>query len=95
MLNKVLICAGTFENKNIGDYIQSVAQEQFFQHIDGFVEREHLDQVISSQRINVIMNGWFMWNPKNFPPASCINPLFISFHLTPKICELFFYKINY
>lgn len=34
--------------KNIGDYIQSLAQEQYWDKIDLIVDREHLDEV--SQR---------------------------------------------
>lgn len=29
------------------------------------------------------MNGWFMWYPQQFPPRNNVNPLYISFHLTP------------
>ena len=86
-MNGLLICSGEGKTKNIGDYIQSVAQEQFFDNIDCFVEREHLDTYVSSERTNLIMNGWFMWHPENFPPSENINPLFISFHIVPSIAS--------
>lgn len=88
-MNGILICSGVGKTKNIGDYIQSVAQEQFFEHTDCYVEREHLDTFTAKEKVNVIMNAWFMWNPENFPPSEIINPLFISFHLVPTISERF------
>ena len=90
-MNGLLKRSGTqSKTKNIGDYIQTVAQEQFWDKVDRYVEIEELDSVESDEKINVIMNGWYMWNPKNFPPSDCINPLFISFHLNPKCAADFF-----
>lgn len=88
--NGILVCFGSSSEKNIGDYIQSVAQEQFWEKTDCFCEREELNKIDSKDRINLIMNGWFMWNPENFPPSDCINPLFISFHIVPLIADRFF-----
>lgn len=89
-MNGLLICSGTSRSKNIGDYIQSIAQEQFWEHVDRYVERETLDTIESEEKINLIMNGWYMWEPKNFPPSECINPLFISIHINAKIEDEFF-----
>ena len=89
-MNGLLKCSGTSDTKNIGDYIQTVAQEQFWGKVDCYVEREELNSIHSEEKINVIMNGWYMWQPKNFPPAVCINPLFVSFHLNPKAATDFF-----
>ena len=89
-MNGILICSGTGKTKNIGDYIQSVAQEQFWNKVDCFVERESLNTINSEEAINVIMNGWYMWNPKNFPPSDCLNPLFVSLHINPKCATDFF-----
>lgn len=85
--NGVLVCAGTNTVKNIGDYIQSVAQEQFYDRVDTYVERESLDIFFSEEKTNVIMNAWFMWNPEHFPPSSSINPLFVSMHIVPSIAD--------
>lgn len=79
--NGLLICAGSGSVKNIGDYIQSVAQEQFYDHVDTYVEREALDTFFSDGKTNVIMNAWFMWRPEHFPPSPSINPLFVSMHI--------------
>lgn len=84
-MNGILVCKGESPTKNIGDYIQSVAQEQFWKHVDCYVEREALNTIESREPIKVIMNGWYMWNPNNFPPTSCINPLFVSMHINSKI----------
>lgn len=86
-MNGLLICTGEGKYKNIGDYIQSLAQEQFWNHIDINVEREFLSKVESELPINLIMNSWYMWHPENFPPSSCINPLFVSFHISPSVEE--------
>lgn len=37
------------------------------------------------------MNGWYMWQPKHFPPSECINPLFVSIHINPKCANEFFH----
>lgn len=77
--------------KNIGDYVQSIAQKQFLKDKETcFVEIEKLSEFKSEEPVNVIMNGWFMWHPEMFPPSPCINPLFISFHLTPSKEKDFF-----
>lgn len=65
--------------KNIGDYIQSVAQEQFGNYIDCYVEREKIASFHSEEKTNLIMNGWFMWNAEQFPPSDCINPFLSHF----------------
>ena len=89
-MNGLLKCSGISAEKNIGDYIQTVAQEQFWDKVDCYVEREELNTVHSDEKINVIMNGWYMWQPKNFPPTKCINPLFVSLHINSKIEKEFF-----
>lgn len=84
----LLICSGAGKQKNIGDYIQSVAQEQFIGRDYCYVEREKLNSFKSGKKkIKLIMNGWFMWNPENFPPSEDIIPLFISFHIVPSIAQ--------
>jgi len=87
MKNGLLVSAPRSKWKNIGDYIQSIAQEQFFDHIDCFVEREKLSLYQSDEKTKVIMNAWFMWEPEHFPPSKDIDPLFISFHVVPKIAH--------
>ena len=42
MSNGIVVCKPSSNKKNIGDYIQSVAAESFFDHVDFYVERESL-----------------------------------------------------
>lgn len=70
---------------NIGDYIQSIAARQFLPEINVFVNREQLTDPIDRD-IKIILNGWFMHNPNNWPPNDRINPLFVAFHMN-KLAE--------
>lgn len=65
---------------NIGDYIQALASSQFLPSVDGFVNREELKDYDGEECI-VIMNGWYMHNPKMWPPSEKIHPIFLSFHI--------------
>ena len=72
---------------NLGDDIQSLAAKQFLPRVDVILDRDSLNKYEYTEEIKVIMNGWFTHKPKNWPPSSCISPLFISFHITPKAAE--------
>ena len=87
--NGVLCCLGDERRKNIGDYIQSIAAAQFAGPDAVRVEREHLDEYAGGPT-RLAMNAWFMHHPDRFPPSSDIIPLFVSFHLLPKIEKRFF-----
>ena len=79
----------SIENKdinNIGDYVQALASSQFLPHIDGFIDRDSVSNY-NGEDCKVIMNGWFMHNPSNWPPSKKINPLFISFHVNKLASE--------
>ena len=71
---------------NIGDYIQALAASQFLPSIDGFVNREELSQYDGEECV-VIMNGWFMHIPNNWPPSKKIQPVFLSFHINIEASE--------
>jgi hypothetical protein len=68
---------------NLGDYIQGLAARQFLPRVDQYVSREKLNEY-SGPVMKLIMNGWYMHHPENWPPSSNIIPLFISFHLTKR-----------
>jgi len=71
---------------NIGDYIQSLAAMQFYnKKIDVYVNRENLN-IYKGEKLKLIMNGWFMHEPKNWPPSNDIDPLFVAFHIN-KLAE--------
>lgn len=82
-----LSSSGPTGMKNIGDYIQSIAADQFM-HASTLIEREQLHNY-SGERTKIILNGWFMHRPENFPPSPDIDPLFISFHLRPSMADAF------
>jgi hypothetical protein len=70
------------KSKNIGDYIQSLAAEQYTGKDVLYVQAEEQNKY-SGEPVKLIMNGWFMHKPENWPPAKNIVPLIISFHMNP------------
>lgn len=85
MKYKVLI-ESKAKSLNIGDYIQALASSQFLPKFDGFVEREELN-TYNDEETRVIMNGWFMDNPENFPPSNNIIPLYVAIHINSTIAN--------
>lgn len=65
---------------NIGDYIQALASSQFLPSNDGFISRENLNSY-NEEETKIILNGWFMHIPENWPPSNKIKPLFVAFHI--------------
>ncbi len=65
---------------NIGDYVQSLAAKQYLPRVDKMINREKLSHYDGSE-VKVILNGWFMHSPENWPPSEKILPLFTSFHI--------------
>ncbi len=66
---------------NIGDYVQALASSQYYPRIDGFLDRDEDLKDYEGEEAKMIMNGWYMHNPKNWPPSDKIHPLFVAFHL--------------
>ncbi len=76
-----------FRTENIGDDIQSYAACRFLPSIDYIVDRENMDTFgfgKNQETVSIIMNGWFMYNKFNWPPASSINPLLLSMHFSQR-----------
>jgi hypothetical protein len=73
---------GCLNTKNIGDYIQTLSVIKLIDSDYKILDRESLD-VYQEKPRKIIINGWFMENPTNFPPSDNLNPLFISFHVSP------------
>ncbi|MGE8683689.1 MAG: polysaccharide pyruvyl transferase family protein [Acinetobacter sp.] len=66
---------------NIGDYIQSLAAQSFFENYTAKINREK-SAYYDGDEINLIMNGWFTHTTTNeWIPSEKIKPLLISFHL--------------
>lgn len=86
MKKGLLVYKAKKTHKNIGDYIQSLAAEQYTGRDVVFLEREHLHEY-SGEPLKLIMNGWFMHVPENWPPSKDIIPLLKSVHINPDISE--------
>lgn len=82
-----LLAVSTENQANIGDYIQALAAARFFpgKH-DGFIQREKLKEY-DGEECKVIMNGWYMHNPVQWPPSGRIHPLFVAFHINATAAE--------
>ena len=78
MKYKLLSIRGEKET-NIGDYIQALASAQFLPQINGFINREELKDY-DAEECKVIMNGWYMHHPEQWPPSNKIRPLFVAVH---------------
>lgn len=72
--------AGQDKMFNIGDDIQVIAASQFYSVIDNYITKDKLC-TYSGENAKIIMNGWFMHNPENWPPSNKITPKLVSFHL--------------
>lgn len=87
-MNRILAYSapkGEEAENNIGDYVQGLAANQFMQTVE-WINREQM-HVYDGEPCKVIMNGWFMSEPGNFPPSEKVTPLFVSFHINPQIAE--------
>ncbi|CUH39764.1 Polysaccharide pyruvyl transferase [Jannaschia seosinensis] len=77
------IAALSWGTNNIGDDVQSVAVMQHLPPVDVFIPRDHLD-AYDGERALLVMNGWFLEEPRNWPPSDRIVPIFFGFHLHKK-----------
>lgn len=87
MKQALLIYESINQYFNIGDYIQSLAANQFLYDEPIFINREKLSRY-DGEEVKLIMNGWFLHQPKNWPPSYIIKPLFVSFHLNSTAYEI-------
>ena len=74
---------------NIGDYIQALAASKYYPKIDGFIDRDEELKSYDGEPTKVIMNGWYMQNPENWPPSAKIHPLFVAFHINSSVKDIF------
>ena len=72
-----------FTSTNIGDEIQSIAAQRFLPGVDYYIFRERMNKFFCDEKVKLIMNSWYMWRPKNFPPNDCVDPLLISMFFNP------------
>lgn len=69
---------------NVGDYVQAIAQRQYLPQVDENIDREEMSEY-EGEEVKMIMNGWYMHNPQNWPPSNKINPLFVSMHINASV----------
>jgi len=67
--------------ENLGDEIQSIAARRFLPRVDACIDRDLLTDVDVDGPVALILNGWFLRRPENWPPADQVVPLLISMHL--------------
>lgn len=70
------------DTMNLGDDIQSYANESFLPHTDYILEREGLDGFYTrdGKEVAVIMGGWYLYKHLNWPPSPFVRPLATSMH---------------
>jgi hypothetical protein len=71
---------------NTGDACQSISAQNLLPRIDVLVDRDtsemtYLHNLHTFGIVNIIYNGWFDSSYTKWPPATNLNPLFVSFHL--------------
>lgn len=86
-----ILAVSTVDEINIGDYIQALASSQFLPRVDGFIQREELKDY-DGEECKMIMNGWYMHNPEQWPPSKKIHPLYVAVHFNTLAKEKLFSK---
>lgn len=86
----LLVTSPVGPDKNIGDYIQSLAAQQYIPTGEDYeyIEKEDVTHFCGQDKIKCIMNAWYIWHPENWPPQeNAIDPLLTSIHITPLTAE--------
>ena len=67
---------------NLGDWVQTIAADQFTRSIQQRFDREKLHSTAPAEDYALILNGWFAHNVEtSFPPHPALNPVIIGFHI--------------
>ena len=71
------------DTDNIGDDIQTYAQERFLPKVDYLIDRENLESFVPNkkEKVKLIMNAWYIHDIFNFDISPYIEPLYISMFL--------------
>lgn len=77
----MIVSPNKYNVLNIGDYIQALAAQQYLGHIDVYIDRDYELSTYNGDPVNMIMNGWYMDHPENFPPSDKIHPFYIAVHI--------------
>ena len=71
---------GYEKSGNFGDEIQSIAAARLLPRVDLAIPREQLADFRSDEKVVLLLNGWHSVSTQ-FPPAECITPLYVGFHI--------------
>lgn len=88
-----LLAVSTVPAINIGDYVQALAASQFYPRIDGFIEREEIDEY-QEEVCKMIMNGYYMHDGCHWPPSEKITPLLVAIHINSLVRPKFAAKAS-
>lgn len=72
---------------NLGNEIQSIAARRFLPEIDYYIDHERIHLFENSDKVKMIMNGWYLDCLEAWPPSEDIDPLLISMHFNSSINE--------
>ena len=73
---------------NFGDEIQSIAAARLLPRVDLTIPRERLADFQSEEECVLLLNGWHS-DTTQFPPAECITPIYVGFHIAKGAAEYF------
>ncbi len=68
-------------SSNLGDEIQNLAAAQYLPRVDYYVDRERMFLAADHPPSFFIANGWYLHDPRNFPPPPNLHPFYLSVHL--------------
>lgn len=84
----LLVTSPVGPDKNIGDYMQSIAAMQFLPQVDSYLEKESICDFKTDEPTKAIMNAWYIWHPENWPPKEDnLIPLMTSVHIMPAMLD--------
>lgn len=72
---------------NVGDFVQAIAGQQYLPHTDIFLDRDQDLRSYDGDKVKLIMNGWYMHKPENWPPSDKIDPLLVSMHINASVYD--------
>ena len=70
---------------NLGNEIQSIAARRFLPKTDFYIDHERIHLFENSEKVKMIMNGWYLDCLDAWPPSRDIDPLLISMHFNTSV----------
>ena len=66
---------------NLGDYVQSIAAQQFLPRVGAFVDRDDFGALPNDPGCRLIANGWYHLSDSRHVPPPEVRPLYVAFHI--------------